>query len=144
MCRCRDRFHCRVFQLSLDRDRIITFPDRIEPADELYVVLPARLLSYSAMPQKRHDTYMGGYPGGTTIDSRAISVISLRSSHCNYYDIDGCFKFGPGIGESWNMRMLRSLLLGTLLSLAMGLSAQADMINGSLPLVGIRCHPERH
>jgi hypothetical protein len=33
--------------------------------------------------------------------------------------------------------MLRGLLVGTLLSLAMGMSAQAGMINGSLPLSGI-------
>ncbi|MHB8969968.1 MAG: PEP-CTERM sorting domain-containing protein [Pirellulaceae bacterium] len=33
--------------------------------------------------------------------------------------------------------MLRSWLVGTLLSLAMGMSAQAGMINGSLPLSGI-------
>ena len=35
------------------------------------------------------------------------------------------------------MRMHRGLLMGTLLSLAMGVSAQAAMINGSLPLAGI-------
>ena len=35
------------------------------------------------------------------------------------------------------MRVHRGLLLGALLSLAMGMSAQADLIRGSLPLAGI-------
>ena len=34
------------------------------------------------------------------------------------------------------MRMLRSLLVGTLLPLTMGLSAQAGLMTGSMPLVG--------
>ena len=35
------------------------------------------------------------------------------------------------------MRVHRGLLLGALLSLAMGMSAQAGLISGSLPLTGI-------
>ena len=41
---CGDRFHRGVLQLSLDRDCIKAFPHCVEPADGLYVVLPARLL----------------------------------------------------------------------------------------------------